>query len=109
MLNQMDSVKRLSKQTSEKAISADTTITSRKKGFEYLNELFIKRHQKILWKSTKRIAFVCGALACGLLLVLYLVPEIKPEVNGMVLTWLPYFVLSFTRSTAARASRRRSL
>ena len=24
--------------------------------------------------------------------VLYLVPEIKPEVNGMVLTWLPYFV-----------------
>lgn len=92
MLNQMDSVKRLSKQTSEKAISADTTITSRKKGFEYLNELFIKRHQKILWKSTKRIAFVCGALACGLLLVLYLVPEIKPEVNGMVLTWLPYFV-----------------
>lgn len=92
MLNQMDSVKRLSKQMSEKAISADTTITSRKKGFEYLNELFIKRHQKILWKSTKRIAFVCGALACGLLLVLYLVPEIKPEVNGMVLTWLPYFV-----------------
>lgn len=92
MLNQMDSVKRLSKQTSEKAISADTTITSRKKGFEYLNELFIKRHQKILWKSTKRIAFVCGALACGLLLALYLVPEIKPEVNGMVLTWLPYFV-----------------
>ena len=80
MLNQMDSVKRLSKQT------------SLKKGFEYLNELFIKRHQKILWKSTKRIAFVCGALACGLLLVLYLVPEIKPEVNGMVLTWLPYFV-----------------
>ena len=86
MLNQMDSVTRLSKQTSEKAFSADTTITSRKKGFEYLNELFIKRHQKILWKSTKRIAFVCGALACGLLLVLYLVPEIKPEVNGMVLT-----------------------
>ena len=24
--------------------------------------------------------------------MLYLVPEIKPEVNGMVLTWLPYFV-----------------
>lgn len=92
MLNQMDSVKQLSKQTSEKAISADTSITSRKKGFEYLNELFIKRHQKILWKSTKRIAFICGALACGLLLVLYLAPELKPAVNGMVLTWLPYFV-----------------
>ena len=31
-------------------------------------------------------------LACGLLLVLYLAPELKPAVNGMVLTWLPYFV-----------------
>jgi len=27
--------------------------------FEYLNELFIKRHKKILWNSTKKISYVC--------------------------------------------------
>ncbi len=46
----MDTIKKATKIANEKAISADTSITSRKKGFEYLNELFIKRHRKILWQ-----------------------------------------------------------
>ena len=91
MLNQMDSVKQLSKQTSEKAISADTSITSRRKGFEYLNELFIKRHQKILWKSTIRIAAICFVLSCAAVIALYLVPEARKDINEMMLIWLPYF------------------
>ena len=59
--NQMDTVKKAAKTASEKTISTDGSITSRKQGFEYLNELFIKRHRKILWRSTLRIAAVCGA------------------------------------------------
>lgn len=92
IINQMDERKLVAKRTSEKAISADTTITSKRKGFEYLNELFIKRHQKILWKATIKIASVCCFLVCGVLLLLHLLPEIRPEINEMVLTWLPYFV-----------------
>lgn len=91
MRNQMDSVAQITKKTSEKAISSDTSITSRKKGFEYLNELFIKRHQKILWKATRKVAFVCLCLIAAVLLGFYLAPEIKGEVNGLVLTYLPYF------------------
>ena len=52
--NQMDSAKQAVKKSTEKTISTDTSITSKRKGFEYLNELFIKRHQKILWKAKKR-------------------------------------------------------
>lgn len=52
VVNQMDTMKQAAKTASEKNISADTSISSRKKGFEYLNELFIKRHRKILWRST---------------------------------------------------------
>ena len=90
--NQMDEIKLAAKKTSEKAISTDTSITSKRKGFEYLNELFIKRHQKILWKSTVKIASVSCFIICGILLALYLVPDMKADTNTMVLNWLPYFV-----------------
>lgn len=90
-LHQMDSVKQNAKTVSEKKISTDTTISSDRKGFEYLNELFIKRHRKILWNSAEKIASVCAFLVCGTILFLYLKPELKPVVNELVLTWLPYF------------------
>lgn len=91
-MQQMDTAKEKSRQTTQKVISADSGITSRRKGFEYLNELFIKRHQKILWKSSKRIAVVCLCLVLGILLAFYLVPEIKEKTNELLLTFLPYFV-----------------
>ena len=91
MLTQIDTVKAATKTASQKTISTDTSITSQKKGFEYLNELFIKRHRKILWKSTIRIANICGFLCCGILLLMVLLPETKADINEMVMTWLPYF------------------
>ena len=92
MLHQMDAAKTVIKTSSENAISNDTSITSRKQGFAFLNELFIKRHQKILWGATIKIASICGFLCCGILLVMYLMPEMKAGANAAVLTWLPYFV-----------------
>ena len=89
--NQMDSANQAVKKSTEKSISTDISITSHRKGFEYLNELFIKRHQKILWKATHKITFVCAMLVCIGLLALYLVPEAKEKVNNLILNWLPYF------------------
>lgn len=79
------------KVAAEKNISADSTITSRKKGFEYLNELFIRRHQTILWNTTRTIAYVCAFLVCSVILVLWIRPEVKPFANNMIMTFLPYF------------------
>ena len=76
----------LAKQVNEKKISTDTSITSNRKGFEYLNELFIKRHQKILWNATKRISYVCAFLVAAVLAGIYLLPEAKSAVNKIVLT-----------------------
>lgn len=92
LTTQMDSVAQVSQKQSQKVISADTGITSKRKGFEYLNELFIKRHRKILWSSTKKIAAVCLFLLLGILLAFYLAPEIKEETNELLMTFLPYFV-----------------
>ncbi len=92
LTNQMDTPTQTVKKANEKHISADVTITSNRRGFEYLNELFIKRHRKILWNSTKKIFFVCVFLFAGVQLFLYMKPELKPKINEMVMTWLPYFV-----------------
>lgn len=91
LFSQMDKTKKAAKKANERLISTDTAITSQKKGFEYLNELFIKRHRKILWRSTIRIAVGCAVLCCGALMLMYYKPETKAEINGVVMTWLPYF------------------
>ena len=89
--SQMDAMKKAAKTASEKSISADTSITSQKKGFEFLNDLFVKRHRKILWKSALRIAYVCLFLCCGAVLLMVIQPGTKADINEMVMTWLPYF------------------
>ncbi len=76
----------------QKKISADTNIFSDKKGFEYLNELFIKRHRKILWSSAKKLAVIAAFVFVGLLVVVAVMPEEKAELNKLVMTFLPYFV-----------------
>ncbi|HIV16468.1 MAG TPA: hypothetical protein IAB17_00590 [Candidatus Alectryocaccobium stercorigallinarum] len=81
----------LIKQANEKNISADKTITSGRAGFEYLNELFIKRHKRILWDSTKKVSYICVFVIAAILFVTYMKPEIKPAVNEVIMTWLPYF------------------
>ena len=94
LTNQMDSTAKtqLVKQVNEKKISTDTSITSSRKGFEYLNELFIKRHKKILWNSTKKISYICAFLVAAVLVGIYLLPEEKSIINEVVMNWLPYFV-----------------
>lgn len=91
LTNQMDAPAQVIKKANEKNISTDSAITSNRKGFEYLNELFIKRHKKILWSSTRKISYICAFLAIGVQALMYLRPEAKPAINKIVLTGLPYF------------------
>ncbi len=82
----------IQREKSHKNISADTGITSNKKGFEYFNELFIRRHRKILWQSVIKITAVSVALIAGILILFVVSPESKIIVNAMLMTYLPYFV-----------------
>ncbi len=84
--------KELQKKQDQKKISADTNIFSNKKGFEYLNELFIKRHRKILWTSAIRIAVIAAIVFVGLTVVVIAIPEERADLNKLVMTFLPYFV-----------------
>ena len=91
VVSQMDAMKQAARTVSDRSISADASITSKRSGFEYLNELFIKRHRKILWKSAVRLAGICLVLSCAAAVALTLVPGARKEINEMVMTWLPYF------------------
>lgn len=77
---------------SRKAISLDRDITSKSRGFVYLNELFIKRHQKLLWKSAERISAFFMLLVLGGFLIFYLKPEWKGTVNDSIMGILPGFL-----------------
>lgn len=75
---------------SNKMISADTSLTSKRKGFEFLNELFIKRHQKMLWKASKKISFVCFCLFAAAVTACFISVDFSNEMNSFVLTGLPW-------------------
>ena len=90
------------KEQSYKKISTDVTIQSKRKGFEYLNELFIKRHRKILWKSVRRIAAISAALFAVSVGLLWYFPEAKAEVNDLLLNAFPmtlFFMYALNRGT----------
>lgn len=75
-----------------KKLDLSTELTSNKSGYEYFNEIFMKRHSRLLTKSAKRYAvaeliiFLVAIAAC------ICFPDIKKEINGLMLTFLPYFL-----------------
>ena len=86
LFQQMDTAAQATKKNAEKAISADCSITSHRRGFAYLNELFVKRHRRILWSAVKKIAFVCAFLIAGAALLLQ---ELGYDVTGVTLRLRP--------------------
>lgn len=82
---------KLAREQSRKAISQDTAITSNKSGFEYFNDLFIKRHQKILWKPVSKMAAICLFAALGIWFLMMMNGEVKAGMNKILMTFLPYF------------------
>lgn len=74
-----------------KQISDESGITSSRHGFAYLNDLFFRRHKKLLWKPCLVSTGVSLAAIGGALLGIFLVPELKPLINQGVMKLLPCF------------------
>lgn len=91
-MNQSELIKQMAQEQNRRLISTDASIGSRRKGFEYLNELFIKRHRKILWKSVEKLTAACLLLAAGILLLFQINTGAKEAVNKLLMSFLPYFV-----------------
>lgn len=85
-------VKAITAENYKKQISDDRRISSHKKGYAYFNELFIKRHQRLLWRFAKRLALIAFAVFLILGLLLYQVPQEQQDVHRLLMTYLPYCV-----------------
>lgn len=83
ILKDMDSMvefaKNMDVDKNRKLISAEkeslelNSRIEKKKGFEYLNAVFINRHKRLLWKPVKRVCAICILLvAAGISAMLYL-------------------------------------
>ena len=90
-------------ETYRKKIVADISQTSTKAGYRYFNELFMKRHSRLMTKSAKKItvflilAFAASAIAC------VYVPEAARVINSMTLRYLPYFLFVMYMVNRGRA------
>ena len=91
-MNYKETVKQAAQEQSQKAISQDISITSKRKGFEYLNELFIKRHRKVLWRPAERVAVIAAGVIAVILILFQIRPEIMKSMNELLMVFLPYFV-----------------
>ena len=72
------------KRIHERYISADASITSSRSGFEYLNDLFIKRHRKLLWRASQRISTVLTIVMAVLIALTLWLPEFGPQLNEVL-------------------------
>ncbi|MBE6734352.1 MAG: hypothetical protein E7563_03285 [Ruminococcaceae bacterium] len=92
LMNQQTNTQQIVKESTEKAISTDDKITSNKMGFEFLNDLFIKRHKKILWKPVKIISAVCLVIFVTFIILTIKIADMRETINSMLLNSLPYFM-----------------
>lgn len=76
----------------QKKLDITSDATSNKSGYAFFNEIFMKRHRKLLTRSANRIASIAFLLVIGLLGACILFPEMKPDINELTLTYLPYFL-----------------
>ena len=91
-MNATSNAREITKENVLKQISIDKSLTSKKKGFAYFNDLFIKRHSKLLLKSAKKVAFISAIIIVLILLIVTINTDLKKEINDMIMTYLPYFV-----------------
>ena len=65
-------------------IDEKTIVTSNKNGFEYLNELFVKRHRKILWRSARIRTLIIACVIVIFALIVLLAQGAKEDINSML-------------------------
>lgn len=76
---------------SQKEITGDAHITSNLHGFAYLNDLFFKRHKKLLWKPCIAATGISILAVVACTAGIYLIPETKALINNAVMNLLPSF------------------
>ncbi|WP_455716339.1 hypothetical protein [Anaerosporobacter sp.] len=76
----------------QKKLDYSVEQTSNKTGYAYFNELFMKRHSRLLRKSAYRMTGITLIVLIATIIGCFAFPELKSKVNSLMLTYLPYFL-----------------
>lgn len=71
---------------------SDEKIFSSKEGYEYMNDIFVKRHKKLLTTSAKRQTAILLVTAAACVILALVMPQARTVFNEFTMTLLPYFV-----------------
>lgn len=77
----------------------ESGISSDKKGFHFLNELFIKRHRKILWKTSKYISIIIMVVIIITIALLMMFPSAKNNNILNSVSYLAFIMYSINRGS----------
>ncbi len=87
-----NTITQITQEANRKVISDDKSIESKRKGFEFFNELFVKRHKKILWKPALIISACCMAAFLAAFIGLFLNNDFANGVNKVLIKSLSIFL-----------------
>ncbi|MGB4985670.1 MAG: hypothetical protein WBO70_07850 [Erysipelotrichaceae bacterium] len=85
-------VTKIKNKTNKNLIYSGALVTSNKEGFELLNDLFVKRHKKILWSSSLIVSVVSGVVVIGLIFATQVSWEISMGINMFMSRIIPFLV-----------------
>ena len=71
---------------------SETSVHSSNKGYAYLNDVFVSRHQKLLTNSAKKLTAALLIISAAALFCVAVIPEAKAPTNSILMRLLPYFV-----------------
>ena len=94
-LDTMDDLQNMQVKAVQKRIDTKTHVSSSRRGFEYLNELFIKRHRSLLWSATIKITIGAAVVAALCVMLCIKSPDIRPDINSWIMRGLPVFPFVF--------------
>lgn len=67
-------------------------VKSSKHGYDYLNDIFLKRHRKLLTVSAIRLSVFLSGILVLLIILVFVNQEVANVVNRFLMNLLPYFV-----------------
>ena len=92
--SRQQSITQTQKETMQGNITADPIQTSKKTGYKYFNDIFIKRHSKLLTKTAKVFTIIAIAIYIAVLVFLFTISDAEgfEGLNKILHSSLPYFL-----------------
>lgn len=83
------------KKTTDSYLDNKIIVTSKKQGYEFFNDLFIKRHSKVLWSFSKNSSFIILVVSAAICFLLFMLnnEEVYSEIADIIRTKMHAFLL----------------